>query len=148
MINPINSSCATRLSSTCLKQIANCSLLETSVLYIHLPSKKNVFGPCMAPSAKEQMQVYSGKYICHVFSANGAYGKVSEKRNLACIIKKHNKNALRLKCYNFRRVNAIVFLFSALHTTPFLYGKIHFGILNMLHASIAMSDTPRGSNPP
>ena len=75
-------------------------------------------------------------------------GKVSEKRDLACIIKKHNKNALRLKCYNFRRVNAIVFLFSALHTTPFLYGKIHFGILNMLHASIAMSDTPRGSNPP
>ena len=70
------------------------------------------------------------------------------KRDLACIIKKHNKNALRLKCYNFRRVNAIVFLFSALHTTPFLYGKIHFGILNMLHASIAMSDTPRGSNPP
>ena len=76
------------------------------------------------------------------------YGKVSEKRDLACIIKKHNKNALRLKCYNFRRVNAIVFLFSALHTTPFLYGKIHFGILNMLHASIAMSDTPRSSNPP
>ena len=76
------------------------------------------------------------------------YGKVSEKRDLACIIKKHNKNALRLKCYNFRRVNVIVFLFSALHTTPFLYGKIHFGILNMLHASIAMSDTPRGSNPP
>ena len=75
-------------------------------------------------------------------------GKVSEKRDLACIIKKHNKNALRLKCYNFRRVNAIVFLFSALQTTPFLYGKIHFGILNMLHASIAMSDTPRGSNPP
>ena len=76
------------------------------------------------------------------------YGKVSEKRDLECIIKKHNKNALRLKCYNFRRVNAIVFLFSALHTTPFLYGKIHFGILNMLHASIAMSDTPPGSNPP
>ena len=71
-----------------------------------------------------------------------------ESLDLACVIKKHNKNALRLKCYNFRRVNAIVFLFSALHTTPFLYGKIHFGILNMLHASIAMSDTPRGSNPP
>ena len=41
-------------------------------------------------------------------------GKVSEKRDLACIIKKHDKNVLRLKCYNFRRVNAIVFLFSAL----------------------------------
>ena len=78
-------------------------------------------------------------YIC---------GKVSEKRDLACIIKKHNKNALRLKCYNFRRVNAIVFLFSALHITPFLYGKILFGILHLLLASIATFDTPPGSNPP
>ena len=76
------------------------------------------------------------------------YGKVSEKRDLACIIKKHNKNALRLKCYNFRRVNAIVFLFSVLHITPFLYGKILFGILHLLLASIATFDTPPGSNPP
>ena len=75
-------------------------------------------------------------------------GKVSEKRDLACIIKKHNKNAPRLKCYNFRTVNATVFLFSALHNTPFLYDKLHFGILNMLHASVAMSDTPWGSNSP
>ena len=80
--------------------------------------------------------------------APAAYGKVSEKRDLACIIKKHNKNALRLKCYNFRRVNAIVFLFSALHITPFLYGKILFGILHLLLASIATFDTPPGSNPP
>ena len=70
------------------------------------------------------------------------------KFDLACIIKKHNKNALRLKCYNFRRVNAIVFLFSALHFTPFLYGKILFGILHLLLASIATFDTPPGSNPP
>ena len=71
--------------------------------------------------------------VCNNFNLHKSlYGKVSEKRDLACIIKKHNKIALRLKCYNFRRVNAIVFLFSALHTTPFLYGKIHFGILNML----------------
>ena len=76
------------------------------------------------------------------------YGKVSEKRDLACIIKKHNKNALRLKCYNFRRVNAIVFLFSALHITPFLYGTILFGIFHLLLASIATFDTPPGSNPP
>ena len=76
------------------------------------------------------------------------HGKVSEKRDLACIIKKHNKNVLRLKCYNFRRVNAIVFLFSALHITPFLYGKILFGILHLLLASIATFDTPPGSNPP
>ena len=76
------------------------------------------------------------------------FGKVSEKRDLACILKKHNKNAPRLKCYNFRTVNATVFLFSALHNTPFLYDKIHFGILNVLHASVAMSDTPWGSNSP
>ena len=69
-------------------------------------------------------------------------------RDLACIIEKHNKSALRLKCYNFRRVHAIVFLFSALHITPFLYGKILFGILHLLLASIATFDTPPGSNPP
>ena len=73
-------------------------------------------------------------FINHIL----VYGKVSEKRDLACIIKKFNKSALRLNCYNFRTVNAIVFLFSALHTTPFLYGKMHFGILNVLHASVAM----------
>ena len=76
------------------------------------------------------------------------YGKVYEKRDLACIIKKYNKNALRLICYNFRTVNAINFLFSTLHTAPFLYGKIHFGVLHLLHVSIATFDTPLGSNPP
>ena len=81
----------------------------------------------------------------HVFLL---YGKVYEKRDLACIIKKYNKNALRLICYNFRTVNAINFLFSTLHTAPFLYGIIHFEVLNMLRVSIATFDTPLGSNPP
>ena len=76
------------------------------------------------------------------------FGKVYEKRDLACIIKKYNKNALRLICYNFRTVNAINFLFSTLHTAPFLYGKIHFGVLHLLLVSIATFDTPLGSNPP
>ena len=66
------------------------------------------------------------------------YGKVYEKRDLACIIKKYNKNALRLICYNFRTVNAINFLFSTLHTAPFLYGEIHFGALHLLCVSIAI----------
>ena len=66
------------------------------------------------------------------------YREVSEKSDLACIIKKYNKNALRLNCYNFLTVNTINFLFSALNTTPFPYGKIHFGTF----------DTPLGSNPP
>ena len=64
-------------------------------------------------------------------------------RPVAHIIKKHNKNALRLNCCNFRTVNAINFLSSTLHTTPFLNGRVYFGILKMLHASIAMSDTPK-----
>ena len=72
---------------------------------------------------------------------NVLYGIVSEKRH---IIKKCYKMALRLNCYNFRTVKAINFIFSALHTPPFLYGKGHFGVLNMLHASIATSDTPKG----
>ena len=76
------------------------------------------------------------------------FGKVYEKRDLAFIIKKYNKNALRLICYNFRTVNAINFLFSTLHTAPFLYGKIKFGVLHLLRVSIATFDTPLGSNPP
>ena len=96
------------------------------------------------------MYIISYTHVCYMYNEYTAsiHGKVSEKRDLACMIKKHNKNALRLKCYNFRRVNAIVFLFSALHITPFLYGKILFGILHLLLASIATFDTPPGSNPP
>ena len=48
----------------------------------------------------------------------------------------------------FQAVYALDFLFSALHTTPFLYAKIHFEVLNWLRASIATFDTPPGSNPP
>ena len=57
-------------------------------------------------------------------------------------------NASRLNRYIFRTVNAINILFSTLHTTPFLYGIILFGILHLLLASIATFDTPPGSNPP
>ena len=45
------------------------------------------------------------------------------------IFYKSYKNDSRLNRYNFGTVNAIDFLFSTLHTTPFLYGKIDFGIL-------------------
>ena len=47
----------------------------------------------------------------------------------------------------FQTVYALDFLFSALHTTPFLYAKIHFGVLHLLRDSIATFDTPPGSNP-
>ena len=48
--------------------------------------------------------------------------------------------SLRLNHYNFRTVKAIDFLFSSLNTTSyaFLYGKIHFGVLHLLRASIAI----------
>ena len=49
------------------------------------------------------------------------YGTVSTKLPL--------KISLRLNCYNFQTVKAIDFLFSTLHTTPFLYGEIRFGVL-------------------
>ena len=51
------------------------------------------------------------------------------------------------KRYIFKRVCTIDFLFSALHTTPFLYVKIYFGVLHLLRARIATSDTTPGSNP-
>ena len=40
------------------------------------------------------------------------------------------KNASRVNRYNFPTVNAIDFLFSTLHTTPFHYGKTYFGALH------------------
>ena len=62
-------------------------------------------------------------------------------------IYKSYKNHSRLNRYTFRTVHAIDFLFSPLHTTPFLYGKILFGVLHLLRARIATSDTPQGMNP-
>ena len=43
-------------------------------------------------------------------------------------------------------VKAIDFLFSARHIIPLLYGKIHFGVLHLLRASIATFNSPPGSN--
>ena len=57
------------------------------------------------------------------------------------------KNHSGLNRYNFRTVQAIDFLFSTLHTTPFIYGKTRFGVLHVLRARIATSDTPQGMNP-
>ena len=57
------------------------------------------------------------------------------------------KNGSRLNRYNFGTVNAIEFLFSPLHTTPVLYGKIDFGVLDRLSASVATSDTPLVQTP-
>ena len=110
-------------------------------------TSKTLFGPTkVSLHVMGQMQatVRDAEHTCQ----QTVYGKVYEKRDLACIIKKYDKNALRLICYNFRTVSAINFLFSTLYTAPFLYGKIHFGVLHLLRVSIATVDTPPGSNPP
>ena len=58
------------------------------------------------------------------------------------------KNALRLNRYNFRTVNAIDFLFSTLHSTPFLYVDLYFRVLHKLHANVMRPDYPWGSKLP
>ena len=73
-------------------------------------------------------------YHIHVCTHIYIYGTVSTKLPL--------KIPLRLNRYNFQTVKAIDFLFSTLHTTPFLYGEIRFGVLQCI------INTPLGSNPP
>ena len=72
----------------------------------------------------------------------------SFRENALCYIYKSYKNHLRLNCYNFETENAIDFKFLTLHTTPFLYSRIDFGVLHLLCASVAMSDTTGGSKSP
>ena len=60
-------------------------------------------------------------HIIYTCTCMHIYGTVSTKLPL--------KISLRLNCYNFQTVKAIDFLFSTLHTTPFLYGEIRFGVL-------------------
>ena len=65
------------------------------------------------------------KYIhVHTHTCMHIYGTVSTKLPL--------KIPLRLNHYNFQTVKAIDFLFSTLHTTPFLYGVIRFGVLQCM----------------
>ena len=104
--------------------------------------------PPPSPGTTKTMLLFLIGWLSQLQASLLSYGKVYEKRDLAFIIKKYNTNALRLICYNFRTVNAINFLFSTLHTAPFLYDKIQFGVLHLLHVSIATFDTPLGSNPP
>ena len=58
------------------------------------------------------------------------------------------KIASRLNRYNLPTVNAIDFLFSTLHATPFHYGETYFGALHQFRADATRSDTPWGSKPP
>ena len=81
--------------------------------------------------------------IMSVYNWDSSRENDNSHLNIKCYI-----NASRLNRYIFRTVNAINILFSTLHTTPFLYGKICFGVLHLLLASIATFDTPPGSNPP
>ena len=54
------------------------------------------------------------------------------------------KNALHLNRYNFRTINAIDFLFSTLHSTPFLYVDLYFRVLHKLRANVMRPDYPWG----
>ena len=58
------------------------------------------------------------------------------------------KDGLRLIRYNFRTVNAIDFLFSTLHSTPFLYVYLYFRVLHKLRADVMRPDYPWGSKLP
>ena len=58
------------------------------------------------------------------------------------------KDGLRLIRYNFRTVNAIDFLFSTLHSTPFLYVYLYFRVLHKLRADVTRPDYPWGSKLP
>ena len=77
------------------------------------------------------------------------YGIVSAKRDLVHIIKFVIKMPyVRLNRYNFRTVNAIDFLFSILHSTPFLYVDLYFPVLHKLRADVMRPDYPWGSKLP
>ena len=58
------------------------------------------------------------------------------------------KNASRVNCYNFPTFNAVDFLFSTLHTTPFRYGETYYGVLHQFLADATKSNTTWGSKPP
>ena len=69
---------------------------------------------------------------------------VSAKRDPVQMI----KYALCLNRCNFRTVHAVDFLFSTLHTTPFQYVNVYFGILHKLRADVTRPDSPWGSKMP
>ena len=75
------------------------------------------------------------------------YGSFPRKGTVQ-IIKFVLKNALCLNRCNFRTVHAIDFLFSTLHTTPFQYVNVYFGILHKLRADVRRPDSPWGSKMP
>ena len=101
--------------------------LESDAIYINSQASKS----------HRMFHIYIYMYIWDSFHENGP----------SFIIIKSYKIAMYLNRNNFRTVKAINFLLLTLHTTPFLYGKIHFGVLHLLRARIATSDIPLGSNP-
>ena len=114
-------------------------LLEVTLLILCGPVDRLVW---VEVAQTEKLSYIHSMYLCVIiwdsFRQNGP----------SYIYIKCYKNASLLNCYIFLTVNAINFLFSTLHTTPFPYGIIHFGVLHLLRASIATFDTPSGSNPP
>ena len=65
-------------------------------------------------------------------------------RKLNGYIIKRFTNASCLNRYYFRTVNAVGFLFSIRHATPFHYVEVHFGVLHKHSVDVTRSDTPMG----
>ena len=60
----------------------------------------------------------------------------------------HHKKLLKCIAFEVRTVNAIDFLFSKVNSTPFLYVKLCFGVLQRLSADVTRPDNPLGSKLP
>ena len=76
--------------------------------------------------------------VCYEYVYFIVYGTVSAKiaPRLKCY-----KNASRLNRYNFPTDNAIVFLFSALHTTPFQYEVLKIGVDSVIRWEVIAIQT-------
>ena len=112
--------------------------IATGLLYVHTKFE------AIWTLLPEDMAVLNPMGYRALYRRHCAYGTVNAKRDL----KQLNKNESLMNRYNFSMVNATNFLFSPLHTTPLLYCKTYFGLLNYLLAIVAWSDIPRGSKPP
>ena len=71
-----------------------------------------------------------------------------KESNSKCFLSPYMKHSIRkwvlwILFYNIKcNINAIGFLFVTQHTTPLLYVKIHFGVLNMRGTNVSRFDTP------
>ena len=99
-----------------------------SALVLRLPPLRSTSCQCNSDQSAVYKHVNIQNSIWNVLYENGSCG-------LYFITKTLNR-------YIFRNINAIGFVFLTQHTTPFLYVKIHFGVLHMRGTDVSKSDTP------